>query len=150
MAISPTTALNGGATSSKTNTTGKPKQLKPEDFIKMMITQLQHQDPMAPAKNEELLAQMSQIGQLQSATTMQDSMKSLVLQNQIGSAGNLIGKSVEGLNEDNDPVSGVVNSIKVKDNNVYLELDNGKQLGLGRVTNIAQAASTSRGIAAAI
>ena len=56
---------------------------------------------------------------------------------------------VDGLNEDNDPVSGVVNSVKVKDNNVFLELDNGKQLGLGRVTNIAQAAATSRGLAAA-
>ena len=33
-------------------------ELKSEDFIKMMITQLQNQDPMEPAKNEELLAQM--------------------------------------------------------------------------------------------
>src|SRR3712207_7626159 len=49
-------------------------------FIKMMITQLQHQDPMQPAKNEELLAQMSQIGQLQSATSLQETLKGLVTQ----------------------------------------------------------------------
>src|SRR5438477_13067402 len=64
---------------------GSKMALKPEDFIKMMITQLQNQDPMEPAKNEELLAQMSQIGQLQSSTDLQTSLKTLVMQNNIGS-----------------------------------------------------------------
>ena len=31
-------------------------KLKTEDFIKMMITQLQNQDPLEPAKNQELSA----------------------------------------------------------------------------------------------
>src|SRR4028118_709228 len=79
-------------------------ELKTEDFIKMMITQLQNQDPMEPAKNQELLAQMSQIGQLQSATTLQESLQGMVVQNQIGSAAGLIGKSVEGLDANDDPV----------------------------------------------
>src|SRR3982750_237613 len=75
--------------------------LKTEDFIKMMITQLQNQDPMEPAKNQELLAQMSQIGQLQSQTTLTDSLKGLVLQNNIGAAGTLIGKTIEGMDDQN-------------------------------------------------
>ena len=74
----------------------KSSALKAEDFIKMMVTQLQNQDPTDPEKNSELLAQMSQIGQLQTATELQDSMKSLVLQNSLGAAGNLIGKMVQG------------------------------------------------------
>src|SRR5688572_2083089 len=86
--------------------------LKSEDFIKMMITQLQHQDPLEPAKNEELLAQMSQIGQLQSTTQLRQSLKGLVLQNQIGAAGNLIGKTVEGLDDRNEKVKGLVNSVR--------------------------------------
>ena len=118
----------------------KKMELKTEDFIKMMITQLQNQDPLEPAKNQELLAQMSQIGQLQSNTQLQSSFKGLVLQNQIGSAGNLIGKQVEGLDEDGAPIGGVVNSIKVEKDVVKLELDNGKTLELGRVTEIAPAA----------
>ena len=58
----------GTAASSSSQIKSKNFELKTEDFIKMMITQLQNQDPLEPAKNEELLAQMSQIGQLQSAT----------------------------------------------------------------------------------
>src|SRR5262245_59397869 len=37
----------------------KHSALKAEDFINMMVTQLQNQDPLEPAKNSELLAQMS-------------------------------------------------------------------------------------------
>ena len=81
-APAPTSGNSASGTQAKKNF-----ELKTEDFIKMMITQLQNQDPMEPAKNQELLAQMSQIGQLQSATTLQESLKGMVTQNQIGSAG---------------------------------------------------------------
>src|SRR5688500_9394831 len=115
--------------------------LKTEDFIKMMITQLQQQDPMEPAKNEQLLAQMSQIGQLQSNTLLQESLKGMVLQHQIGSAGNLIGKNIKGLSPEGEPVAGLVNSVRVEGGAVKLELDNGKQLALERVISIGGAAA---------
>jgi flagellar basal-body rod modification protein FlgD len=124
----------------------KRSQLKAEDFIKMMLTQLQNQDPTEPAKNDQLLAQMSQIGQLQTSTQLQDSLKGLVLQNQVGSAANLIGKSVEGLESNtDDPISGTVTSIKVKDDGVSLELDNGKSLEMSRVTAISPATTPTTG-----
>src|SRR5947208_12291940 len=101
------------ASTGGTQLPNKSLGLKPADFIKRMITQLQNQDPLQPAKNEELLAQMSQIGQLQSSTELQASLKSLVLQNNIGSAGNLIGRMVQGLDDRGSKVKGLVNSIKV-------------------------------------
>ena len=110
--------------------------LKTEDFIKMMITQLQNQDPMEPAKNEQLLAQMSQIGQLESAAQLQTSLSRLVLQNNLGAAGNLIGKAVEGLGDDGDELAGEVTSVRVEAGDVYLELDTGNRLRLDRVTEI--------------
>lgn len=111
--------------------------LKTEDFIKMMVTQLQNQDPLEPAKNQELLAQMSQIGQLESQTQLQESLKGLVLQNSLGAAGNLIGRMVQGMDDNGEELEGVVSSVRVEDNQVFLELDSGKTLALGRVTNIA-------------
>ena len=137
--IGSSAATNGpsGTQSSKKNF-----ELKTEDFIKMMITQLQNQDPMEPAKNQELLAQMSQIGQLQSATSLQESLKGMVLQNQIGSAAALIGKSVEGLDTNDDPISGLVTSVRVESDGVSLELDNGTRLPLTRVTSIASQPAT--------
>ena len=139
MVTSPVAPL-GGAPPNQLKSSNK-LALKTEDFIKMMITQLQQQDPMEPAKNEQLLAQMSQIGQLQSNTQLQESLKGMVLQHQIGSAGNLIGKSVRGLSAEGDPVQGLVNSVRVEDGAVRLELDNGQALSLDRVTSIGGAAA---------
>ena len=127
-----------GATSTTPPNTIKSKNfdLKAEDFIKMMITQLQHQDPMEPAKNEQLLAQMSQIGQLQSSTQLQESLGRMVLQNNLGSAGNLIGKTVNGLSDAGESIVGTVTSVRVEGDDVRLELDNGQSIRLDRVTEI--------------
>ena len=141
MAISGVGTTSGMAGTPAAGSSKKNFELKTEDFIKMMITQLQNQDPMEPAKNQELLAQMSQIGQLQSATTLQESLQGMVVQNQIGSAASLIGKDVHGLDGNDDPVSGVVTSVRVEKDGVSLELDSGKTLPLGRVTSIGPSAS---------
>jgi flagellar basal-body rod modification protein FlgD len=133
------------ATSTNQLKSSKKMELKTEDFIKMMITQLQNQDPLEPAKNQELLAQMSQIGQLQSATSLQESLKGMALQNQIGSASALIGKTVQGLDAQDDPVSGLVNSVKVGSEGVTLELDGGRSLLLSRVTQISPTSNLASG-----
>ena len=133
----------GGGSPQGTQVRSKNFELKTEDFIKMMITQLQNQDPLEPAKNQELLAQMSQIGQLQSATTLQESLKGMVLQNQIGAAASLIGKNVQGMDDRNETIDGTVTSIRVQSDGVSLELDSGKTLALGRVTSIAATGSVT-------
>ena len=138
-------AQAAGTSALPSSARSKKMELKTEDFIKMMITQLQNQDPLEPAKNQELLAQMSQIGQLQSATTMQESLKGMVLQNQIGAASGLIGKTVQGLDAQDEPVTGLVNSVKVGSDGVSLELDNGKTLLLSRVTQIAPPTNLASG-----
>jgi len=109
----------------------------------MMVTQLQNQDPLSPTKNEDLLAQMSQIGQMEASTDLQTSLKTITLQNNISSAGNLIGKMVTGQDERGNPLNGLVNSVKVVDGAVSLELDNGKALSLSNITGISALAPTA-------
>ena len=106
-----------------------------------MVTQLKSQDPTDPVKNQDLLAQMSQIGQLQSSQDLQTSLKGLVLQNSLGAAGNMIGKMVQGKDDNGEDMTGLVTSVQVVDNEVSLELDSGQQLKLARVTGITQAPS---------
>jgi flagellar basal-body rod modification protein FlgD len=117
--------------------------LTPQDFITMMVTQLQNQDPLNPTSDDQLLSQMSEIGQLQSATTLQTSLQSMVLQNQISSAGNLIGKYVQGLDSQGNQQQGVVNSVAVKSDGIYLELDNNQELSMSNVTSITTAPPTA-------
>lgn len=135
-------------------------QLKVEDFINMMVTQLQNQDPMEPAKNEQLLSQMSQIGQLQSQQELTanqklltDSIKTMVLQNNIGAASNLIGKDISGTETDTEgkvsTISGKVEGVSIKNGTVLLKLDSGKTLGMDKVTSVDEPITSTADIKAA-
>jgi flagellar basal-body rod modification protein FlgD len=121
---------------STTSTTGAAKTLQASDFINLLVTQLQNQDPTQPMSNSELLQQVSQIGQLQSQTQLQTTLQNFALQNQIGSASNLIGKAVAGNDANNNQVGGIVTSVSVANNNVTLNLDSGQTLPMSGVTQI--------------
>jgi flagellar basal-body rod modification protein FlgD len=113
------------------------------DFLKLMIQQLQQQDPMNPTDSSTLLTQMSQISNLQSNSAMVSSLSGLTLQQSIGAGGNLIGKNIVGLDSDGKEITGLVTSVKVVDKKVHLELHNGKELPMENITQIAVATGTT-------
>lgn len=109
----------------------------------MMVTQLQNQDPLSPTSNQDLLAQMSSIGQLQASTQSTSTLQSMQLQTQIGSASSLIGKTVDGIDSTNATVSGIVSSVQVAGGNVTLQLANGSNVALTNISSITSPTSTS-------
>jgi flagellar basal-body rod modification protein FlgD len=120
-----------------------PYNLQPSDFIQMMVTQLQDQDPLDPTSSQDLMSQMADIGQLESSSEMQTTMTSLTLQTQIGSAAALIGKSVTGIDGANNTVTGNVTAVQVAGGNVALTLDSGDSLTLTNVASINGTATAS-------
>jgi len=134
-------SVNSNSTGSGSTTPLKGMQAA--DFLNLMIQQLQQQDPLNPTDSNALLSQMSQIGQLQSNTQLQQTLTQMGLQQAIGASGNLIGKSVRGLNADGVQVQGSVTSIKVVNQKVNLELDNGKELPMQNVIGIAATGASS-------
>ena len=126
----------------KSGTTGM-NALNSQDFINMMITQLEHQDPLQPTSSDQLLSQMSQIGQMQSSSQLQTTLSGLAQQNQIGAASALIGKTVQGVDSNQNSLSGIVTSVQVASTGVSLSLDNGHTLPLSGVTNISPGPATT-------
>jgi flagellar basal-body rod modification protein FlgD len=128
--------------SASSSAAGSRRQMSVDDFINMMVTQLQNQDPLEPADNNQLLTQMSQIGQLQSSQQLQTSLQSMVIQNNIASAGNMIGKEVSGFDEYGDEAEGLVTAVRVEKGQIMLELDNGKRMNIGNVTSVSAPTGT--------
>ncbi len=143
MVTAPLTNNASGTQLAPAGATANNFNLNPQDFIKMMITQLQNQDPLQPTSSDQLLSQMSQIGQMQSANTLQTTLAGMAQQNQIGAASSLIGKTVQGTDVNDNPLSGVVTSVKVASTGISLELDNGQLLDLGKVSNISPGPATA-------
>ncbi len=132
-------------TSTSSSSAANPYNLQPSDFIQMMVTQLENQDPMNPTSNADLMAQMSDIGQLESSTQMQTTLQSITLQTQIGSASALIGKSIQGIDANNSQASGTVTAVQVAGGQVNLQLDSGDTISLTNVSSITSAATSSTG-----
>ena len=66
-----------------------------EDFLKLLTTQLQHQDPMKPMENGEFMGQMAQFSTVSGITEMGESIDSLVSiyqGQQMSNSASMIGK----------------------------------------------------------
>ncbi len=93
-----------GQTRPAQNTLGK------DDFLKLLITQLSHQDPTQPLQDREFVAQMAQFSTLEQMTNMTGELSKVLGLLARSQAVNLLGKSVE-LAVGEGRTSGVVEAI---------------------------------------
>jgi flagellar basal-body rod modification protein FlgD len=90
------------ATELPSTTVGKGKEsMGKDDFLKLLVTQLKHQDPMSPAKPEEFSAQLAQFSSLEQLVNLNElltaqaeatGMSALALKTSVGAS--LIGRHV--------------------------------------------------------
>jgi flagellar basal-body rod modification protein FlgD len=75
----------------------KPASLGQEDFLRLMVAQLENQDPNKPMENGQFLGQMAQFGTVSGITDLQKSFTDLAAalsSNQALQASALVGRSV--------------------------------------------------------
>jgi len=88
----------GAAVNSASSTNSKISgQLNQSDFLKLMTTQLNNQDPTQPADSSQMLAQMAQLSTVSGIQDMQTSLKQLVntmMASQTTQAAALVGHQV--------------------------------------------------------
>jgi len=90
------------------------KDLDMDQFLKLLITELQNQDPLNPMNNSELLQQLGQIRQIISTTQLTESLNAVVAGQNLAIASNLIGRKISALSEDRREVTGVVERVTVE------------------------------------
>lgn len=132
-------------TKSKSDLNGatKPNELDKDAFLKLLVTQLQYQDPLNPMDNTEFIAQTAQF-------TALEQMNNLNITMTRSEAYGMIGKNVYALsyNEDTfkyNEVYGKVESVIMKKDEPYLVIgdmevkysDVEQVLGTGSVDNIS-------------
>jgi flagellar basal-body rod modification protein FlgD len=136
-------ALGTNSSSTSSSTTNASSSLTPSDFIQFMVTELQNQDPLDPTDPSQMLSQMTDIGQLQSADTLQSSLTSMVQQNQVAAASSMIGKLVQGTDANTNPQTGIVAAVQVSSTGVNLTLNTGATVPMSNVTAITNAPTTT-------
>jgi len=85
-----------------------------DQFLGLMITELQNQDPLNPMDNAQMLAQIATIREIGSTNQLTETLGSFAVGQELAMASNLIGKKVNGLDSNAKPVDGMVDRVSVQ------------------------------------
>ncbi|RYF69033.1 MAG: flagellar hook capping protein [Comamonadaceae bacterium] len=100
--------------SSGTAAPANPSQaLGLEDFLKILLTQLNYQDPLKPMDNQEFMAQMAQFTSLEQTQRLNDKIDQLITNQAALQSVGLIGRAVD-VQTATGKVSGTVASLSLQ------------------------------------
>lgn len=137
--------MNNNSIDSSLYLTNQPHQstgsnsLGKDDFMKILIAQLQNQDPLNPMEDREFIAQMasfSSLEQMMNMTKMFETFIANQTNSQIVQNSQMIGKQIKYMNyveQENGDVeevtkTGVVVAVSFKGGDMQFELDNGEKV----------------------
>jgi flagellar basal-body rod modification protein FlgD len=123
------------ANSSIPGNSDRLNELTTSDFIKMMVAELENQDPMNPMSNTEMLQQISQIRSITSNDQLTSTIESLTLGQALATASGLIGKTITGVNTLDESVSGKVDKVTIEGGEAKLFVGS-SIINVGNVTSI--------------
>jgi flagellar basal-body rod modification protein FlgD len=100
-------------------------QLTNEDFLKLLLTEMQLQDPTAPMDSQRMMDSQLQMSTIEANLTMSQSMEALsaaFAQSNLSNAANIIGRSVENgeYGESGDLKQFLVSSVESVEGEVYM------------------------------
>ena len=105
MAISPVSA--------SAPTAPAAQSLGLQDFLKILLTQLNHQDPLKPMDNQEFMAQMAQFTALEQSQRLNDKLDLLIANQAALQSVGLIGRIVD-VTTNSGNVTGTVTSLSLQ------------------------------------
>jgi flagellar basal-body rod modification protein FlgD len=97
--------------------TGQSKQLGKQDFLKLLMAQLQNQDPMKPMDDTQMIAQMAQFSALEATQQLNATIQNNNNVQTIAQAGALIGKYIRADQADGTTTTGAVTGVNFTSTN---------------------------------
>lgn len=122
--------------SSAPASTGGLSTLTSEDFLEIILTELQTQDPLEPQTTQALIDQMGSLREIESNTKLSQDLGSLVSQNELSAATSAIGSLVSGITLDNRRVADLVVSVSKTADGAVLNLLDGSRMRFSNVDEI--------------
>ncbi|ALA54843.1 flagellar hook assembly protein FlgD [Shouchella clausii] len=127
--------------SSSQNQQRQPNNALGQDaFLKLLITQLQNQDPSNPIEDREFIAQLATFSQLEQLTKLNSTMEYMYYEQksqQLMALSELIGKSVEWLNEKEKVEQATVTGVKYSESgDLLVQIDDDKWIEASKLISI--------------
>jgi len=85
-----------------------------DQFLNLLLAELQNQDPLNPMDNSEMAQQISQIREIAATDKLSNTLDTVLTSQSLTTASGLIGKEVEVLSDKGEVVRGEVEKVTVK------------------------------------
>src|SRR5437773_12458259 len=96
---------------SATSALASGQTLGKDDFLKLLVTQLQHQDPMNPMDDKDFMGQMAQFSSLEQITNLVAATQREAFSSQMSQAVGLIGHEVSWVTADGTSGTGTASKV---------------------------------------
>jgi len=126
----PVSSINNPSGTTVDPTTGTPvpatasNTLNQQDFLQLLATQFQQQDPLKPMDDSSFLAQMAQFTSLQQVNTLTDQVTQLRTDQQKVAAAAYFGRTVTMDDGNGGTVSGAVTAVDTSGTTPQLQVNN--------------------------
>jgi flagellar basal-body rod modification protein FlgD len=144
IASTASTAATGSTSSSAA--IGQAAGMGKDDFMKLLIAQLQNQDPMKPTDDTQFIAQLAQFSSLEATNKMNDTMDEMAGAQLLGQAASMIGKQVSAKLQDGTVVTGAVTAVHMI-NSKPLVVVNGQEIDTSLINTVSNSDGTTTGAA---
>ena len=111
------------------------------EFINLLITQLQNQNPLEPVDQQQFLGQLAQFSTLEEMESLNTSFSQMLQLSELTQGASLLGKEAVLTSVDNSGrnISGFVDSVRVVDGGLRLTINN-NEYSLDEVSSLRSAA----------
>jgi flagellar basal-body rod modification protein FlgD len=138
-AIDPSFTTNPYAGTNTTPQIDRPDQMGKDTFLKLLVAQLQYQNPLQPTDPSQFMAQSAQFSMVEALQNMATVVQAGTSANQMVMASSLVGKTVTYVDDSGSTASASVASVKFDTtgaNPPSLHLSTGKDIPLKNVTEV--------------
>ena len=120
-------AISSGATSDRLQV----------DYLNLLVTQLQNQNPLEPMDTYQMSSQLSQFAQLEQLEGLNGSFQKVLAATQVSQAATLVGKEVSYYSSESDSLlSGRIDRVVFEDGQVGL-IVGGQVVGFENIVSVA-------------
>ena len=131
MSISPVSGAGTGAQQGQSSVSG----LSQNDFLQLLVAQMQNQDPSNPVSSDQFLQEMASFTEVVDLSQLQTLTQSL-LSNEVATQGlDLLGKQVTAQTSSGQQISGTVTELSMVGGQPMLTV-NGTQLPVSQIVSV--------------
>ena len=116
---------------------GKNAEMGKDQFLKLFVAQLQHQDPMNPMEDSDFMGQMASFSTLEQVTNLATANEAIAANLHLSQSVGLIGRTVTWTDEADVTHTGVVEKVSQQDGNPVLTVSGTEGVDPTTITQIA-------------